>query len=85
MAVPLIAAVLKVGGAMLAEKAVDKAVDIGGNALKNGLSAMQERCAMNQVNQVQRATEGLSNLVLGNQIQTQEQTASDKNEQIHTM
>ena len=55
MALPVIVgAVAKVGGAILAEKAIDKAIDVGSNSLKNSFSAMKERCGVNQENHQKR-------------------------------
>lgn len=90
MALPVIVgAVAKVGGAILAEKAIDKAIDVGSNSLKNRFSAMKERCEVNQENYQKRLTgeyaqEQVANTTLDNQEKV-EITETLEAEQVNTM
>lgn len=90
MALPVIVgAVAKVGGAILAEKAIDKAIDVGSNSLKNSFSAMKERCGVNQENHQKRLTgeyaqEQVANTTLDNQEKV-EITETLETEQVNTM
>lgn len=86
MALPVIVgAVAKVGGAILAEKAID----VGSNSLKNSFSAMKERCGVNQENHQKRLTgeyaqEQVANTTLDNQEKV-EITEALETEQVNTM
>ena len=86
MALPVIVgAVVKVGGAILAEKAID----VGSNSLKNRFSAMKERCEVNQENYQKRLTgeyaqEQVANTTLDNQEKV-EITETLETEQVNTM
>ncbi len=86
MALPVIVgAVAKVGGAILAEKAID----VGINSLKNRFSAMKECCEVNQENYQKRLTgeyaqEQVANTTLDNQEKV-EITETLETEQVNTM
>lgn len=86
MALPVIVgAVVKVGGAILAEKAID----VGINSLKNRFSAMKECCEANQENYQKRLTgeyaqEQVANTTLDNQEKV-EITETLETEQVNTM
>ena len=88
MAIPVIVATaVKMGGAMLAEKAIDKAIEVGSNSLQDKFSALKGRCEINEENREKRLSgeEQIANATANAQDKEEVAEASEQMEQVHTM